>query len=127
MGYVRAKDNPIVINESLMGKILKNTPDFSGNPLKKYNPTIIDAKNKKVIKGKDAKQMIEDIDNGSFINVDKSVHGKPKENKELKDKFKDAKTVKFKEVKPPKEKKTKETPEQSLMKYLDKSKEFWGK
>ena len=63
----------------------------------------------------------------SFINVDKSVHGKPKENKELKDKFKDAKTVKFKEVKPPKEKKTKETPEQSLMKYLDKSKEFWGK
>jgi len=109
MGYVRAKDNPIIINESLMGKILKKTPDLAGVGYKNYYPTIIDAKNKKVIKGKDAKQMIEDIDNGSFISVDKSVQGKPKENKELKDKFKDAKTVKFKEVKQPKVKKSKET------------------
>lgn len=109
MGYVRAKDNPIIINESLMGNILKKTPDLAGVGYKKYSPTIIDVKNKKVIKGKDAKQMIEDIDNGSFISVDKSVHGKPKENKELKDKFKDAKTVKFKEVKQPKVKKSKET------------------
>lgn len=109
MGYVKAKDNPIIINESLMGKILKKTPDLSGYPFKKYNPKIVDVKNKKVIKGEDARQMIEDIDNGGFINVDKSVHGKPKENKELKDKFKDAKTVKFKEVKQPKVKKSKET------------------
>lgn len=109
MGYVRAKDNPIIINESLMGKILKKTPDLAGVGYKKYNPTIIDVKNKRVIKGEDARQMIEDIDNGSFINVDKSVHGKPKENKELKDKFKDAKTVKFKEVKQPKVKKSEET------------------
>ena len=71
---------------------------------KKYNM-------EEVIPYKNAKPMymIEDIDNGSFINVDKSVQGKPKENKELKDKFKDAKTVKFKEVKPPKVKKSKET------------------
>ena len=111
MAYVKAKDNPVIINESLMGKILKKTPDLAGVGYKKYSPTIIDAKNRKVIKGKDAKQMIEDIDKGNFINTDQSVYGEPKkkQNDNLKDMAKNAKTVSYKEVKSPKVKKSKET------------------
>ena len=112
MAYVKAKENPVIINESLMGKILKKTPELAGVDYKAYNPKIIDVKNRKVIKGKDAKQMIEDIDKGNFISVDKSVYDDPskKQDKDhLKDMAKNAKTVSYKEVKPPKFKKSKDT------------------
>ena len=112
MEYVKAKENPIAINESLMGKILKKTPDIANLSYKAYNPKIVDIKNKKVIKGKDAKQMIEDIDKGNFINTNMSVYDDPnkKQDKDhLKDMAKDAKTVSYKEVKPPKIKKNEKT------------------
>ena len=67
MAYVKAKENPVIINESLMGKILKKTPELAGVDYKAYNPKIIDVKNRKVIKGKDAKQMIEKYGNYVYI------------------------------------------------------------
>lgn len=93
MAVVKATDNPLVITE---GRFINNMIKNSTKDLKIYDP-----KNKRMITGQDARQLIDDINNGRFVNADVRIldpqdESKKQDNSEM---YKKAKTVKFKKVK----------------------------
>ena len=105
MSVVKASQNPILINESLMGKILKQTPKWTGKPI----PRIVNGKTGEEVYGAEAKKMIDAIDDKRFIGFNKEIIDTGKEEREAKKKEKEnkyrrepkhvVKTVSYKEVK----------------------------
>ena len=105
---VHSSKNPLILDETVMGKILKSSPRYHFIP-SMNKATVYDLKNKKKYTGKDAYNFIKDIDKGNYIDNNTSVYGEPKSKvskpDNLQDKFKNSKnkekpkTVNFTTVK----------------------------